>query len=157
MKSFKINEEAQIVCEWKKTATAFKHEARLLINGREVEKTKIHYLNRTWESYEFESVIEKLIDNTDHLNEEEKKAFLKDARQKAGVEASQMFGTIGAIAKMGEIIHAGSKKAQNDWKARMLKAGLESKGLIMPEDWHKLSEDEKEKRLNNVIAELKTA
>jgi hypothetical protein len=33
----------------------------------------------------------------------------------------------------------------------MLKAGLSNKGLIMPEDWNELSEDEKEKRLNKVI------
>jgi hypothetical protein len=37
----------------------------------------------------------------------------------------------------------------------MIKAGLGNKGLEMPEDWDSLSEDEKEKRLNNVIAHMK--
>lgn len=31
---------------------------------------------------------------------------------------------------------------------------LENKGLIMPEDWETLSEDDKQSRLNNVINEL---
>lgn len=68
--------------------------------------------------------------------------------------AKKEFGLLTGIMKMGEIIHAGDQKGQNDWKARMLRAGLEGKGLIMPEDWDTLSEDEKEKRLNGVIIEL---
>jgi hypothetical protein len=36
----------------------------------------------------------------------------------------------------------------------MIKAGLGNKGLEMPEDWDSLSEEEKERRLNNVIGEL---
>jgi len=48
-----------------------------------------------------------------------------------------------------------TQKESNDWKARMLKAGLENKGLIMPEDWDTLSENDKEARLNAVINCLK--
>jgi hypothetical protein len=36
----------------------------------------------------------------------------------------------------------------------MLKAGLEGRGLIMPDDWDDLSEDEKNRRLDGVIATL---
>ena len=42
----------------------------------------------------------------------------------------------------------------NNWKERILKAGL-SDSLQMPEDWETLSEDEKEKRLNNVLSYMK--
>ena len=76
MKTFQINNEAVIVCDWKKTRTAFKHEATLLVKGQEVDETKICYLNRTWEAYEFESVIKKLLDKTQYLNKAERKAFL---------------------------------------------------------------------------------
>lgn len=61
--------------------------------------------------------------------------------------------TIAMVAKLGEVL-TDNQKASNDWKARMLKAGLENRGLIMPEDWAELSEDEKERRLNGAIAEL---
>lgn len=53
------------------------------------------------------------------------------------------------VAKMGALFS--TQKESNDWKARMLKAGLENRGLIMPEDWDELSEEEKEKRLNSAI------
>lgn len=154
MKSFKINEEATIICEWKKTRVAFKHEATLLVNGYEHTKVKICYLNRTWEAYEFESVIEKLLEKSGYLPDDQKKAFLDKCAGRAHEEINQMFGTIGAVAKIGEIFCAGDQKAQNDWKARMLKAGLQDKGLIMPEDWDTLSEDEKTKRLDGAIAQL---
>ena len=38
----------------------------------------------------------------------------------------------------------------------MIKAGLENKGLIMPDDWDDLSEENKEIRLNGVIKHLAT-
>lgn len=62
--------------------------------------------------------------------------------------------TIGIIAMMGDIFHKGDRKAGNDWKARMLKAGLEGRGLIMPSDWETLSEEEKQSRLDGAINEL---
>jgi hypothetical protein len=34
----------------------------------------------------------------------------------------------------------------------MLKAGLSDKGLCVPSDWDTLTEEEKQKRLDNVIA-----
>ena len=153
MKIFKINENFEVVCEWKKTRTAFKHVATLLKNGEEVDNTKICYLNRTWECYEFESVLEKLLDRTDLLTKEEKKNFLERNKRKDKEEVDSQFNMVAGIAKLGEIFGE-TKKEKNDWKTRMLKAGLENKGLIMPEDWDTLSEEEKEKRLNNVIKEL---
>ena len=154
MKTFQINNEAVIVCDWKKTKTAFKHEATLLVNGVERDTTKICYLNRTWEAYEFESVIEKLLDKTQYLNEAERKAFLDKCAGRAHEEVKSMFGAIGAVALMGEIFHAGNPRAINDWKTRMLKAGFGNSGLIMPEDWDSLSENDKEARLNGAIAQL---
>jgi len=65
-----------------------------------------------------------------------------------------MFKSIAMVAKMGEIINAGNQKAANDWKARMLKAGLGNAGLVMPADWEYLSDDEKTKRLDSAIGAL---
>lgn len=62
--------------------------------------------------------------------------------------------SVAMVAMMGDIFHAGDQKASNDWKARMLKAGLENKGLIMPDNWGELSEEEKQKRLDGAINSL---
>jgi len=58
-------------------------------------------------------------------------------------------GSIAMIAKMGELLTDTQSQA-NDWKARMLKAGL-GEGLSMPDDWGALSEDEKQARLDKAI------
>lgn len=74
------------------------------------------------------------------------------AEAKQTRESASFMKTVAGIAKLGELM-VPSKAEQNDWKLRMLKAGLESRGLMIPEDWGTLSEDEKERRLNAVIAE----
>lgn len=56
----KSGNKYSIVCDWAKTRTAFKHTACVLNTyGNELGKTKICYLNRTWECYQFQSVAQK--------------------------------------------------------------------------------------------------
>lgn len=150
MKTFKINNNLEIVCEHKKTRNGFKHEAKLLNNGHKIAMTKICYLNRTWESFEFESVINKLLDKTKILTDKQKTKFLQKCSGKAMEEVNKEFGSISAIAKLGDLFGQ-NQKEKNDWKARMIKAGLENKGLIMPDDWNNLLENDKTKRLDDVI------
>jgi hypothetical protein len=46
------------------TRNGFKHESALLINGLfAIIKVKINYINRTWERFQFESSMKKLISN----------------------------------------------------------------------------------------------
>lgn len=61
--------------------------------------------------------------------------------------------TIAMVAKLGDIFGE-TQKQKNDWKARMLKAGLENSGLIIPDDWDQLDEDTKQARLDGAIGEL---
>jgi hypothetical protein len=72
---FKVNETIEIVCDWVNTRYGFRHDARLFVNGYEREKAKCCYYNRTWEPWEFHSVLTKLIDQTDQLTQEEKNNF----------------------------------------------------------------------------------
>ena len=62
-----------------------------------------------------------------------------------------MFKSVAMVAAIGNVL-CDNKKDKNDWKLRMLKAGLENKGLSVPEDWDTLTESEKEKRLDGVIS-----
>jgi len=61
MKIFTLDKRFSVVCEWKNTRNGFKHEATLCSNGECVATVKCCYLNRTWEVYEYESVLKKLI------------------------------------------------------------------------------------------------
>ncbi len=56
----------------------------------------------------------------------------------------------GMVATIGNIF-CDTTEAKNDWKKRMLAAGLSNSGLTFPEDWNQLSEEEKETRLNAAI------
>jgi hypothetical protein len=77
MRIFKVNENVQIVCESVGTRYGFRHDAKLTINGYEKEKAKMCYHNRTWEKFEFETVIAILLEQTSLLTENEKEQFKK--------------------------------------------------------------------------------
>jgi len=159
MENFTITDNITIACEWKKTRNGFKHEAALLIDGSERERVKINYLNRTWEAYTYQSVIHKLIEKSRILTKEQRYEIVKymdgaDGYSGAGCNRDMRgLRSVGLIAALGGILNT-EKKSANDWKARMLQAGLGGHGLVMPEDWDTLDEDTKEARLDAVIKEL---
>ena len=63
MRIFKLDDDYSIVCNFVKTRSGFKHTASLCRHRQEVLAVKECYLNRTWESFEYESVILKVINN----------------------------------------------------------------------------------------------
>jgi hypothetical protein len=63
MRNFKLDDVYSIVCESKDTRNGFKHVATLLKNGVSIYDTKIRYLNRTWERFQYESVLLKVVDD----------------------------------------------------------------------------------------------
>jgi len=62
MEKFKISDRIEIICESQKTRYGFRHLATLFIDDNEREKSKCCYYNRTWESYEFQSVLFNVVD-----------------------------------------------------------------------------------------------
>ena len=75
MKLFRLNKTYSAVCQWVRTRSGFKHTADLFKNGYSVESAKCCYLNRTWERFEYETVLHELIDNSTVLTDKEKKRF----------------------------------------------------------------------------------
>ncbi len=72
MRLFTYDEQYSIICETHNTRNGFKHTANILENGYEVYKTKINYLNRTWEGFTYQSVLKKIIEKFFKDNEKEK-------------------------------------------------------------------------------------
>lgn len=70
------------------------------------------------------------------------------------LEEDNNLKTIAMVMAMGKIFTNNQKEA-NDWDTRILRAGLEGRGLIMPDDWDSLSEEVKADRLAKVKKELK--
>ncbi len=156
MKTFKINDKYEILCESLKTRNGFKHEAKLFRTGLSgttfcIEKAKICYYNRTWKCFEFESVIYDLLKKAKIMTIEEQNRYMDLLNKKEFDTINKQFASIGMIAKLGDVLTE-NKIESNDWKKRMLLAGLPN--LDIPTDWDTLTESEKENRLNNVINEL---
>ena len=155
-KDFTINSELSMICVTQDTRSGFRHLATLYRKNLKIATAKCTYQNRTWEVYQYQSVIHKLL-GTEAITDEERKAALSYLDGKDGYEGEgnqrDMAGLkmIAMVAKMGEIFGK-DQKGKNDWKERMIRAGLEGKGLIIPDDWNELNELQREERLNGVIA-----
>jgi hypothetical protein len=147
--TFDVGDGIKITARYGDARDGFNHFAEVYKDGNLVGSAKVHYINRTWESYNYESAISKALDKAGFSDDERYK--IKDTAKKLALgKVDDEFKAISNIAKLGEVFGK-DQKEKNDWKARMLKAGLGGKGFEMPEDWDTLSEDEKEKRLNKVI------
>ncbi len=77
MRTFKINKNDLIVCKSEKTRNGFRHTANLMINGHDRGYAKVTYLNRTWERFQFQTVMRKLVTETNELSTRQKSAFLR--------------------------------------------------------------------------------
>lgn len=165
-----------------KCRDGFNHFTEVFLNGNSVYETKCHYINRTWESYDYQTVMMNAVRG---LRSNEEVAVLYREGEKTGrkrwskeekvelFNKSEMiaefnvllealktrqedsgFGVLSGIMALGSVL-CDSEKEANDWKLRMMKAGTPSGALNLPEDWDSLPEEEKARRLNGVIEALK--
>lgn len=149
MRNFRITDRIEIVCDYApRVRDGFTHVATLLLDGRQVDSARAHYINRSWESYEFQSVMQKLIDKTTALTPKEKQ-FCKNWIRGDRTDWSD-FNMVSNVAKLGDVLMT-NKKDKNKFKTNILKAGLGNKGLDIPEGFANLPEATKEARLNKVL------
>jgi len=88
MKSIQLNKDYLIVLDWKNRRSGFKHEATLLKNGYAMEFAKALYCNRTWECFEYQSVILSLINNSEVLTKRQKTIYNKRFKFKTSSKPS---------------------------------------------------------------------
>lgn len=148
MDSFRVNAQYNIYCRSEKTRYGFRHLAELCLGGCVVEKSKACYYNRTWESYEFQSVIHALLQKYFPLARASR--YMKKLDAVARGECDKRFGTVAAVAKLGDLL-CSKQEEKNAWKKRML--GTVS-GVDFPDDFDKLPEEEKQKRLDGAITAI---
>ena len=74
---FQVEGDLSVLCQCEDTRSGFRHVARVMSNGRETsaKPVKICYYNRTWESFEFESVLHELADKAKGLSDSERTAI----------------------------------------------------------------------------------
>jgi len=157
---FRFDESTEAVCHWQYTSYGFRHIAELKIHGVTECRASAPYYNRTWESYEYQSVLYSLVEKarkqrlfTKEMAEAAEDLVRSQFRREEEAKINREFSMIGMVAKLGEIL-CPTYEQSNAWKLRMVKAGL-GEGFIVPDDWDSLSEEEKGGRLDKVLEMLK--
>ena len=152
-KTFNINDHISIDCSTQNTSYGFRHVANMRIErpdgGAKHYEAKRTYYNRTWEAYEYQSLLEECARKVD--DPADRAAIVEFAKN--GREDTSDLKMISGIMALGSII-AEDQAGANDWKTRMLRAGLDGRGLMMPDDWDQIPEDEKTARLDKIIKVL---
>ena len=138
-------EDNKLILRSYTTDVAYIEDGEAVVNGT-YSNTTLRHIKEFLKQNGFKADTSKQI-LTDY--QESKKSINKRQKEEEK-KAKSMLKTVGMVAALGNIF-CDTQKDKNDWKARMLKAGLENKGLSVPDDWDLLSETEKEIRLNNVI------
>ena len=62
MQIFNLDDDYKVVCNWQSRENGFSHIATLNKNGVPLYRTSVKYDNRTWESYEYKSILKKVVD-----------------------------------------------------------------------------------------------
>jgi len=145
---FDIKNKIYIVCKSERTRSGFRHIAEFYSNNSLIDTTKVTYQNRTWEKYEFETVISKLLEKMKKPIKE-KQNIMKIVEKQALGQIKDDFKTVAMVSSLGDIFCT-TIKEKNDWKLRMIKAGM-GEGLMLPNDWEYLDEEEKSMRLDKII------
>lgn len=151
MQLFKISKSLEVQAETYETRYSWGHKAWLFRNSQEIDYKKITYSNRTWEAYEFESILESLA-RSKELTEKEKKQFEKKIKNQFQKEdpAMKKLGQLAGLAKLAAIMQP---ERSADASLGVLAAGL-GDALIIPEDWQGLPDEEKQRRMDGALGSL---
>jgi hypothetical protein len=138
--TFNIGNGLTIECRSERTRYGFRHMAVARMGLHEVAKSKACYYNRTWERFEFESVIRGVASRLPKNQGAEVLAFCDKHREPNRLApVAAVMGLLGLLAK-------GQAEA-NAAQTRILKT---VPGIDLPADWDGLPEDVKAKRLAGV-------
>lgn len=141
--------EARIELSTQDTNYGFRHLAEY--SGPEGRaNAKCLYYNRTWETYEYQSVIHAVIDAAGVEDPEALKKVIDEAQLK---KVNDSFGMLSAIMGVADVL-SDKPEETADFKLRMLKAQF-GDALIVPEDWDQLTPEVKNDRLDKISAMLK--
>jgi hypothetical protein len=69
--------EYQFVNESRSTRNGFAHDTVLFVDGYQIGKATCHYINRTWECYQYQTVMQRCISDIIEANEQDYIAVYK--------------------------------------------------------------------------------
>ena len=117
MTTFVLKDEAgtsiEVVCFSKSTRSGFSHNARAFYNEVRYD-AKINYLNRTWESFDFESVLYKIAEKIAGKNKDRYDAFVACIKKRAQDEKEACDAWFNGFKARYEKLSDGAKKMLAD-------------------------------------------
>lgn len=146
-KTFELAPHRIVVCESQGTRYGFRHLASVFDNGREVGRAKACYYNRTWEAFEFQSVLHEAIDKAFDKKTAKRYKNKVDGKKRVDPQLKAVAG----ICALGEIL-CKKPEERNSFKKRILGT---IPGIDFPEDFNSLPETEKQRRLDGAVNLLK--
>lgn len=155
MKCYEFGEGYKVMCRSERTRYGFRHLCELTHNYNVIAKTKACYYNRTWESYEFQSVIHQAIsaafDNRTRSQQKKGEApnplikqYCEEIDARARGEETKRFDPVKAICAVGALL-TDTPEERAKWDKRMLST---VPGIDFPEDFDSLPVEEQQKRLD---------
>jgi len=128
------------------TNYGFRHIAEFYqAGGYKIGYAKRCYYNRTWEAYEYQSVIHDVIEVA---SVDDPEALKKVIDEQQSQKVHDDFAMLGAIMSIGDIVSDGPGQSA-DFKLRMLKARF-GDAVSTPADWDELAPEVKLDRLNKI-------
>lgn len=117
MKTFVLKDEhgtsIEVVCFSKSTRSGFSHNARAFYNDERYD-AKINYLNRTWESFDFESVLYEIAKKMAGGNKARKEALEACIKKQAQDEKEACDAWFNGFKSRYEKLSDGTKKMLAD-------------------------------------------
>lgn len=155
MKCYEFGEGYKVMCRSENTRYGFRHLCELTRDYNVLAKTKACYYNRTWESYEFQSVIHQAIsaafDNRTRSQQKKGEApnplikqYCDEIDARARGEETKRFDPVKAICAVGALL-TDTPEERAKWDKRMLST---IPGIDFPEDFDSLPVEEQQKRLD---------
>lgn len=124
--------------------------ADLYIDGELVGHGSYRWENRPWQAFDFDIAMTKALEKASKKISSYRRRTIKKWLDNGGKREMKKYSSVAMVASLSSLLTDNQKEA-NDWKARMLKAGLPEGALQMPDDWNELDEDEKQRRLDGAI------
>ena len=149
-----LDKQYRIYVWFEKSRSGFRHIAELHRGGCIAARTKCCYLNRTWESYKYASVLHALLHKYFTEKDVAKYAIIVNSGGKEGSVGERRdlapLREVSALGALAGVLFSDNKQAE----VKAKRAALESlPGIRLPDEFNSLPIDEQVKRLDGALAQ----
>ena len=147
--TFKVGPDIEIYCWAEGTRSGFRHMGELIVKGRYLVTKKVCYLNRTWESFQFESLLNTIAGckeiKKDNVLVQTIENFINSYKEPNRLKP------VATLMAMGNIF-CQTIEERVSWKKRMVNT---VPGFNFPDNFDSLPLEEQESRLDMVMNEMR--